>query len=58
LSSPPCLYWLWSPNSLVSSGYQCLSLGVKGPHLGAGHSPPPSAEVFKEAINLHGVVLN
>jgi hypothetical protein len=51
--------------SLLSSGYQRLSLGVKRPKPEADHSPPSSAEVNEcvelhstYPIHLHGVVLS
>jgi hypothetical protein len=44
-SSPPYPERLWGLPSLLSSGYQGLSLRVKRPGREADHSPPSSAEV-------------
>jgi hypothetical protein len=51
-SSPPCREWLWDTPSLLSSGYQGLSLGVKRPGREADHSPLSSAKV-KEWVELY-----
>jgi hypothetical protein len=51
-SSLPRPERLWDSPSLLSNGYQGLSLGVKRPGREADHSPPPSAEV-KECVQLY-----
>jgi hypothetical protein len=51
-SSPPRPERLWGPPSLLSNGYQGLSLGIKRPGREADHSPPSSAEV-KECLELY-----
>jgi hypothetical protein len=51
-SSPPRPERLWGTPSLLSNGYQGLSLGVKRPGREADHSPPSSAEV-KEWVELY-----
>jgi hypothetical protein len=51
-SSPPRQERLWGPPSLLSNGYQGLSLGVKRPGREADHSHPSSVEV-KEWVELY-----
>jgi hypothetical protein len=52
-SSPPRPERLWSPPSLLSTGYGgALTLEVKRPEREADHSPPSSAEV-KEWVELY-----